>query len=101
MVKKDSFDFKKLMVFGSIPTIIIAVIGFIVVSSKTITVYADLPKEVEQTRSDVVDVKEYIKEQKMANDLMQKIVTKNDDVVISPDGKSYYDESLKKWRPLK
>jgi len=100
MIKKKTLDIGKIMLWGGIPSAIIAIFGFIIASSKTITVYADLPKEVEEVKGDVGDVKEYIKEQRMSNELMQKIVEKKDERIISEDGKRYWDADTQAWRKI-
>lgn len=100
MVKKI-FDYKKFLIFGGIPTALVSILGFMVVSSKTITVYAELPKQVEETKQEVGDIKDYVKQQRMQNELMQKIVSQHDEPKISDDGKTFYNEDEKEWQPIK
>ena len=78
-----------------------AVIGAIVISSKTITTFAELPKVVEETKKDVVDIKELLKEQRMANELMQKYVIRDEEIIYSEDGKKYFNKEKQQWRPIK
>lgn len=101
MVKKG-FDYKKLMVFGGIPTAVVAIISFVVLSSKTVTVYAELPKEVSQVKEEVSKVDKYIEKQQMQNELMEKILEKGNkkEPVLSPDGKFQLDEETQKWRKI-
>lgn len=101
MIKKKSFDIKKLMFFGGIPTVIVGILGFMISSSKAITVYAELPKEVSEVKQEVEKVDEYIKEQRMQNRLMQKMVSQRDEVIYSPDGKQYFDKDEQKWKKVK
>lgn len=97
--KKNNFDVKKIMIIGGIGTALLSLTGFVVASSKTITVYAELPKEVEKTKEDLGDIKDYVKQQRLSNELMQKMVEQKEKV-FSPDGKSYWDEDEHKWKKV-
>lgn len=98
-IKKKEFDIKKLMWIGGVATAILSLTGAVVASSKTITIYAELPKEVSEVKKEIDDVGEYIKEQRMANKLMQEMV-EHKNKVLSPDGKMYFDEDDKKWKKV-
>lgn len=69
--------------------------------AKTMTVYAELPNEFAKTKEDVVDIKDMLKEQKMANDLMQQMIQQNKEPMLSPDKKYYWSEQLQEWRSTK
>lgn len=102
MVRKKGFDIKKLMFFGGIPTAIVAIISFVVLSSKTITAYADLPKEVSDVKQEVSKVDKYIEKQQMQNDLMEKMLEKENkkETILSPDGKFRMNSETGKWEKI-
>ena len=58
-------------------------------------------KKIEAVAEDVGDIKDYIKGQQITNDLLQKIAAKDEPVVISRDGKTYWDKEKQKWLPIK
>lgn len=104
MVKKK-FDIKKWLFFGGIPTCIASVVGFIILSSKTVTSYAELPEKVEKIESYVEQQKRANEIQQKANELLQKIVTKSEtteeEVIVSKDGKMFWNHKDKEWQPIK
>lgn len=79
----------------------LGVIGTVIVKS---AIYITLPDRVQAAEEKVNNIEDYIKEQKIANDLLQKIVTKSeeedDEIIISPDGKKYFDKETKTWKPI-
>lgn len=96
---------KKLMLFGGIPTCVVSILGFIILSSRTVTVYADLPKKVEKIE-DYIEAQQQANEiQKKANELLQKIVTDDrkdvEQVIISPDGKKVFNHKTGSWDLIK
>lgn|SRR3990167_3569346 len=99
MAKKKSFNFQKWLWIGAVPT----ALGAILIFSKTITTYAEIPAKVQKIE-DYIQAQQQANEiQKEANALLQKIITRdeNKEIVLSPDGKFFYSEDLKKWRPIK
>ena len=105
---KKRFDYKKLLIFGGIPTCLLSIIGFIVISSKTITTYAELPKELAETKGEVGDIKSLIKEQQIIQREQQKInqyyyqkEINNDEIIYSQDGYYYWNPELQEWRDVR
>ena len=95
MVKKKTFDLKKWLWIAGVP----AVLGAIVLISKTITTYADLPKEVNATKEEVGDIKQWIGEQRAINDYYYQ--KEKQDIIYSPDLKWYWNDLKQEWRPVK
>lgn len=103
MIKKKSFELKNPMLWGGAIVSIGIVLTFLTKFVDFIRIpdaLAATNKKVEEVENQVTDVKEYIKEQKIANDLMQKYVTKEEKVILSPNGKQFWNEKLKQWRPI-
>ena len=91
-MKKKQFN--PTMIFGLIAGF--GVLGTAIVKSAT---YITLPERVASAEEKVETIEDYIKEQRMANELMQKIVTNDERDVFSPDGKFRWDEEKQKWVP--
>ena len=95
--KSQSFDFKKVLFMGAgLRTL--GAIGWLAVSLAT---YIELPKRVEASEKKVATIEDYIKEQRTANDLMQKLVNKEEEIVYSQDRKTFWNKKEKKWLPIK
>ena len=99
MVKKKSFNFQKWLWIGTAPTVFGAILFF----SKTITTHAEMPARVQKIE-DYIQAQQQANEiQKEANVLLQKIITRdeNKEIVLSPDGKFFWNEDLKEWKSIK
>lgn len=101
-MRKKPFDIKKLLIFGGIPAALAGLLTFVVTSSKTITVYADLPQAVNDNKTEIMKIDNYIEKQQMQNELMQKIVNErsNSEKILSEDKRKYFDEETKTWRKI-
>lgn len=95
--KEQVFDFKKILLIGAVPTTLGA-IGWLAVSLAT---YIELPKRVEASEKRVATIEDYIKVQQTANDLMQKLVNKEEEIIYSQNKKFYWNAEKKNWRPIK
>ena len=60
-----------------------------------------LPGRVGASEKKITDIERYILEQRIQNEIMQKIVEKNKSPIISKNGKWWWDDKLEKWRPIK
>lgn len=101
MIKKKPFDFKNPLVWGSAIVSLGIVFTFL---TKAVDFFripdalAATNKKVEAVEVEVEDVKDYIKEQRIQNQLMQKMVAQEEEPVYSPDGKFVLDQVTGKWR---
>lgn len=66
-------------------------------------IYITLPDRVQAAEEKVKTVEDYIKEQTISQHLLEKIVAKNEnkEIILSPDGKKYFDSDTKEWKPVK
>lgn len=81
---------------------IFALVGVIGTGVVKVAAYITLPTRVEAVEEKTGKIEDYIREQQIANDLMQQMLQKeNPEMIISPDGKKYYDPKDGKWKPLK
>ena len=94
---KKKVDITRWLWIGGVPASLGA-IGFIAVS---LTTYIKLPDRVASAEEKVESIEDYIKEQRIQNDIMQKIVTDKEEVIYSPDGKKYWNDKKQEWRPIK
>ena len=94
---KKKVDITRWLWIGGIPTALGAV-GFIAVNLAT---YINLPQRVEASEQKVESIEDYIKEQRIQNDILQKIVTDKEEVIYSPDGKKFFDKKSGTWRSVK
>lgn len=78
----------------------IGIAGTFIVKS---AIYITLPDRVQAAEEKVKTVEDYIKEQQLANHLMEKLVQQkeNKELILSPDGRRYYDTDAKEWKPIK
>lgn len=97
IIKNKPFDFKKILLIGAVPTTLGA-IGWLAVSLAT---YIELPKRVEASEKRVTTIEDYIRVQQTANDLMQKLVNKEEEIIYSQDKKYYWNSEKKIWRSVK
>lgn len=97
---KKKIDIGKWLLLGGVPTALVSLIGFLVISSKTITVYAEVPKKVEKIEKYIDALEQSREVQQKANELMQQRLDK-EEVIYSPDGRSYLDKESNTWKPVK
>ncbi len=67
-----NFNLNRILLWAGIPSVVVGAFTFVIASSKTITVYADLPQQVEQTKNEVSEIAEYIKKQQVINDYIHQ-----------------------------
>lgn len=96
MVKRR-FDWTKIFLIGGIPASLGA-IGFIAVNLAT---YINLPNRVNAAEEKVQSIEDYIKEQRIQNELLGKLVEQQEEIIYSPDRKFYLDKKTGKWVPIK
>lgn len=103
VTKKRFIDLKNPLVWGSAIVSLGIVFTFL---TKAVDFFrlpealAATDKKVEVVKEDVEDVKDYIKEQRIQNQLMQKMIDKDKQPVLSPDGKFYLEEETGKWKKV-
>lgn len=100
MVKKRLRDNKWFMYLG-VPAGIVSICGALVLCARVVVAYADLPQEVNKTKEDVGEIRDYIKEQRISQSMMEKIIAKDEQEIISQDGRYFWDSKLEKWRLIK
>lgn len=103
MVKKKPFEWKNPMLWGGAIVSLGIVFTFLTKFVDFIRIpeaLAATEKKIEVVKEDVEDVKDYIKEQRIQNQLMQKMVDKDKKQILSPDGKFYFEEETGKWRKV-
>ena len=95
MPKKKHFDFKKVLLIGSVPTVLGAV-GFMAVNLAT---YINLPPRVLAVEKDTSDIKQLLFKQEVYNQAVQDILKQNnqEEVVYSPDGRFVWSQEENKW----
>ena len=99
-MKEKTFDFKKWIWIGAVPT----VFGAIVLCSKTIIAYAEMPQKVAKIEQYIEAQQRSNEIQQQANDLMQQIITKekeSDPIIFSPDKKKFWNIEKQEWRSVK
>lgn len=99
MVKKEGWYKNPTFIFSLVAGISILGAGIV-----KLAVYITLPDRVAAEEEKVKSVEDYIKEQQLANHLMEKLVQEKDkkeEIVLSPDKKSYWNEDKKEWLPIK
>ena len=99
MVKKQNhWYFSPGAIVGAIA--IIGTLGTGIVKS---AIYITLPDRVMAQEAKVETIEDYIQQQVQANELLQQIVTKQEkkEVILSPDGKRYWNSESGEWRPIK
>ena len=100
-MKKNILNFKKWIWIGAIPT----ALGTILLFSKTITIYAEMPEKIQKIE-EYIDAQQQSNEiQQKANELMQQILIQKEKQtnipIVSKDGKWFWNEAKKEWRPIK
>ena len=91
---KKSFDLKKWLLIGGIPTVVLAIVSV----SRTITTYADMPKRQEAVEKTQKDMGEVLTRQQTLLEYVIGQDKKEKEVICSPDKKSVLDKDTGKWR---
>lgn len=102
--KKSSFDFKNPLVWGSA----IVSIGIIFTFFTKVVDFFRLPEALASTNEKVSElekseeqVAKVLERQQIINDYIHKKEAKVDkDPILSPDGRSYFDEDTKTWKKV-
>ena len=108
-MKNKPFNFQKLLIFGGIPSAAIAFLTALAVISKSFTAYADAPKNIEKltaVQQDTVKIlagqqADLAVQQKMLDYLLNKEIKKDNEPILSPDGKFRWNEEGQKWERVK
>src|SRR3990167_5618530 len=108
-MKNKTFNFQKLLIWGGIPSALIAFLTALAVISKSFTAYADAPKnidkltevmqKVEKTQARQEVMLEFIMNKEMQAD--KEAPPKDDEPILSPDGKFQWNEVSQKWERVK
>jgi len=92
---------KKLKVTPGLITATIVCIGSLGGVIIWVATMLSLPNRVEAVEAQTEDIKDWIKEQQYINKYYFEKEQKPKSPIISRDGKWFWDEELKKWRPIK
>ena len=99
-MKKRQFDYRYLVgIVAGISVLSGAVVG--------LSKYIQLPDRVEAVEKTTNQIADYIKEQQIYNKAVQTILTnqppnevKEEEIILSPDKKWWYDKQKEKWRSI-
>lgn len=81
----------------------IAMVGALGTAVITLARYIALPQRVEAVEQKTDKIEQYIERQVIQNEILTEILEKQKEekIIISPNGKRFWDKKLKKWRPIK
>lgn len=101
--KKKFLDFHNPMTIVSI----VAICGALGTAVVGMARYITLPETVEAQEKRISDIEKYTSEQRVSNQIQQQILDKivdkvigEDEVMLSPDERYWWDNDSEKWRPI-
>lgn len=104
MIKKKSFDFKNPLVWGSAIVSIGIVLTFLTKFADFIRIpdaVAAEGKRIDKLEESTQQIAQVLTKQEIINDYINKKERKSDEQkILSPDGKKYWEEETKSWRKL-
>ena len=102
-MKKKPFEIQRWMWLVGVPSLI----GVVILFSRTVVTFADMPKRVDNIEQYVVAQQRANEINEKANELLQQQIQQQkqpqtcwEPLYYSEDGKFYWDYCLKQWQPV-